>query len=193
MGKHKESKEEAVLLAAEEVFLQKGLEGARTAEIAQRAGVTHAVLHYWFKTKEELFNIVLQRKMADFKESVVVAFSKTEGTVEERIRNAVGAHFDYIRKHPMLPRFIMNEFSGSPDNIDTIKKAIATGISEKISELEICNAASLVADIISLNLSAFLLAPIVAKLGFCSEDEFLDRRRQENIYTIVLKIKYFSI
>lgn len=193
MGKHKDNKEEEVLLAAEELFLQKGLEGARTAEIAQRAGVTHAVLHYWFKTKEELFNIVLKRKMVEFKESVIVAFSQTEGTVEERIRYAVGVHFDFIRKHPMLPRFIVNEVCGKPDNLDTIKEAIASGISEKISELEIPNAASLVADIISLNLSAFLLAPVVAKLGFCSEDEYLDRRRHDNIDTIVLKLKYYSI
>ncbi|MBQ6953569.1 MAG: TetR/AcrR family transcriptional regulator, partial [Bacteroidales bacterium] len=68
MGKHKDSKREDVLVAAEEVFLKKGLEGARTAEIAQKAGVTHAVLHYWFNTKEDLFNVVLQRKMEDFRE-----------------------------------------------------------------------------------------------------------------------------
>ena len=52
MGKHKDSKREEVLIAAEEVFLKKGLEGARTAEIARKAGVTHAVLHYWFNTKD---------------------------------------------------------------------------------------------------------------------------------------------
>ena len=59
MGKHKDSKRENVLIAAEEVFMKKGLKGARTVEIAQKAGVTHAVLHYWFNTKEELFNVIL--------------------------------------------------------------------------------------------------------------------------------------
>ncbi|MBO4842477.1 MAG: TetR/AcrR family transcriptional regulator, partial [Bacteroidales bacterium] len=76
MGKHKDSKREDVLIAAEEVFMKKGLKGARTVEIAQKAGVTHAVLHYWFNTKEELFNVILQRKMMEFRESVLVAFDQ---------------------------------------------------------------------------------------------------------------------
>lgn len=193
MGKHKDSKREEVLIAAEEVFLKKGLEGARTAEIAQKAGVTHAVLHYWFNTKEDLFNVVLQRKMEDFRESVVVAFSKTEGSIEERIENAVGVHFDFIRSHPELPRFIVNEVCCNPDNIEPVKEAMASGINDKLSDPDIPNAATIVADIISLNLSAFLMAPVIAKLGFCTEDEFLDRRRQENINTILLKLKHSSL
>ncbi|MGN1221171.1 MAG: TetR/AcrR family transcriptional regulator [Candidatus Cryptobacteroides sp.] len=175
MGKHKDSKREDVLNAAEEVFLKKRLEGARTADIAQKAGVTHAVLHYWFNTKEDLFNVVLQRKMEDFRESVVVAFSKTEGSIVERIENAVGVHFDFIRSHPELPRFIVNEVCCNPDNIESVKEMMKTGIGNKFSDPDIPNATTIVADIISLNLSAFLIAPVLAKLGFCTEDEYLDR------------------
>ena len=193
MGKHKDSKREEVLIAAEEVFLKKGLEGARTAEIAQKAGVTHAVLHYWFNTKEDLFNVVLQRKMEDFRESVVVAFSKTEGSIEERIENAVGIHFDFIRSHLGLPRFIVNEVCCNPDNIEPVKEAMASEICDKLSNLDIPNAATILSDILSLNLSAFLVAPVIATLGFCTEDEYLDRRRQENIGTILLKLKHSSL
>ena len=155
--------------------------------------MTHAVLHYWFNTKEDLFNVVLQRKMEDFRESVVVAFSKTEGSIEERIENAVGIHFDFIRSHLELPRFIVNEVCCNPDNIEPVKEAMASGINDKLSDPDIPNAATIVADIISLNLSAFLMAPVIAKLGFCTEDEFLDRRRQENIDTILLKLKHSSL
>lgn len=189
MGKHKDSKREDVLKAAEEVFMQKGLEGARTAEIAQRAGVTHAVLHYWFNTKEELFSVVLHRKMTEFKESVIVVFDQTEGSMETRIEKIVGSHFDFLRSHPLLPRFVVNEICGNPDNIESVKDEMATGISRNLSVLGIFGAASLVSDIISLNISAFLMAPVIAKLGFCAEDEYLDRRREENISTILLKLK----
>ena len=193
MGKHKDSKREDVLIAAEEVFLKKGLKGARTSEIAQKAGVTHAVLHYWFNTKEELFNVILQRKMMEFRESVLVAFDQAEGPTEKRIENAVGIHFDFIRSHLGLPRFIVNEVCCNPDNIEPVKEAMASGINDKLSDPDIPNAATIVADIISLNLSAFLMAPVIAKLGFCTEDEFLDRRRQENIGTILLKLKHSSL
>ena len=193
MGKHKDSKREDVLIAAEEVFMKKGLEGARTVEIAQKAGVTHAVLHYWFNTKEELFNVILQRKMMEFRESVLVAFDQAEGPIEKRIEKAVGAHFDFIRSHPGLPRFVVNEVCGNPDTIEPVKEAMASEISDKISNLDIPNAATILSDILSLNLSAFLVAPVIAKLGFCTEDEFLDHRRQENIDTILLKLKNSSL
>ncbi|MGM9754015.1 MAG: TetR/AcrR family transcriptional regulator, partial [Candidatus Cryptobacteroides sp.] len=186
---HKESKREDVLNAADEIFMKKGLEGARTAEIAQKAGVTHAVLHYWFNTKEELFNIILHRKMKEFEESVLVFFDNTEGPLENRIGKIVGIHFDFIRSHPSLPRFIVNEICGNPDIIESVKDEMASGISKNLSGLGIPGAASLVSDIISLNLSAFLMAPVIAKLGLCSEDEYLDRRREDNISTILLKLK----
>ena len=62
-----------------------------------------------------------------------------------------------------------SEVCCNPDNIEPVKEAI------------------------SLNLSAFLMARVIAKLGFCTEDEFLDRRRQENINTILLKLKHSSL
>ena len=51
--------ESRILQAAEEEFLLKGLEGARTTAIAERAGVTHAMLHYYFRTKNMLFERII--------------------------------------------------------------------------------------------------------------------------------------
>ena len=86
-----------------------------------------------------------------------------------------------------------SEVCCNPDNIEPVKEAMASGINDKLSDPDIPNAATIVSDIISLNLSAFLMAPVIAKLGFCTEDEFLDRRRQENIDTILLKLKHSSL
>lgn len=52
----KQTKEQEILKAAEQEFLTKGYDGARTTSIAQAAGVTHAMLHYYFRTKEQLFD-----------------------------------------------------------------------------------------------------------------------------------------
>lgn len=56
--------ESRILQAAEEEFLLKGLEGARTTAIAERAGVTHAMLHYYFRTKNMLFERIIEEKDA---------------------------------------------------------------------------------------------------------------------------------
>ncbi|MBQ2779515.1 MAG: helix-turn-helix transcriptional regulator, partial [Bacteroidaceae bacterium] len=48
-NQEKQSKEQQILAAAEQEFLTRGYDGARTTSIAQAAGVTHAMLHYYFR------------------------------------------------------------------------------------------------------------------------------------------------
>ena len=54
--------EQSILKSAEKEFLKKGFSGSKTTEIAKEAGVTHAMLHYYFRTKENLFNKVFSKK-----------------------------------------------------------------------------------------------------------------------------------
>ncbi|MGM9727214.1 MAG: TetR/AcrR family transcriptional regulator, partial [Prevotella sp.] len=61
--RHKEGTDEKILKAAETEFFTKGYDGARTTSIAEKAGVTHAMLHYYFRTKEQLFGEVLSRNI----------------------------------------------------------------------------------------------------------------------------------
>ena len=67
------TKEQAILAAAEQEFLAKGFDGARTTSIAAAAGVTHAMLHYYFRTKENIFERILDEKLRLMGESVLAA------------------------------------------------------------------------------------------------------------------------
>ena len=58
----KKSKEQLILEVAESEFFSKGFDGTRTVVIAQKAGVTHAMLHYYFRTKEQLFDRIISDK-----------------------------------------------------------------------------------------------------------------------------------
>ena len=64
MPEHARNKEQAIIDAAEREFLTKGFDGARTTSIAQAAGVTHAMLHYYFRTKEKIFERILDERCA---------------------------------------------------------------------------------------------------------------------------------
>ena len=108
MTKPARNKEQAILEAAEREFLDKGFAGARTTSIAEAAGVTHAMLHYYFRTKEQLFERILDEKTRLMSQSVLTAFGQPDLPLQERIRDGVESHFDFIAANPDLPRFIVN-------------------------------------------------------------------------------------
>ena len=196
--------EKIILEAAEEEFLLKGFAGARTTSIAEKAGVNHAMLHYYFNTKEQLFEQVMAEKMALFRDSVTSVFEQSDMPVLEQIKEAMSRHFDFVRQNPLLPRFIINEISVRPEYIESIKSKclpIAGNVFGKLQQSldaasacgEICqiNALTLMLDIVSLNLFVFIAHPIVAQMQpvLGDLDAFYEARKQENINVIVKRLK----
>ncbi len=105
----KESNTEQILLeAAETEFLEKGYGKARTTEIAKRAGVNHAMLHYYFRTKEHLFETVF-RKKASLMSEVMFFSLRQDLSFLEKIKKRVEDHFDFIAANSRLPNFMFSE------------------------------------------------------------------------------------
>ena len=196
--------EKIILQAAEEEFLLKGFAGARTTEIAQKAGVNHAMLHYYFNTKEQLFEQVMTDKITLFRDSVASVFEQSDLPVLQQIMEAMSRHFDFVRQNPLLPRFILNEISVRPEYIENIKSKLLPLASNVFSKLqhsldeasargEICqiNALTLMLDIVSLNLFVFIAHPIITQMQpvLGDLDTFYEARKQENINIIVNRLK----
>ena len=119
-----QKREQAILEAAEREFLKKGFDGARTTSIAATAGVTHAMLHYYFRTKEQLFERILDEKMRMMGQSVLAAFGDARLPLIERLRNGIERHFDFIAANPDLPRFIVNEVFARPERYEAMQRQI---------------------------------------------------------------------
>ena len=196
--------EKIILQAAEEEFLLKGFAGARTTEIAQKAGVNHAMLHYYFNTKEQLFEQVMAEKMALFRDSVTSVFEQSDMPVLEQIKEAMSRHFDFVRQNPLLPRFIINEISVRPEYIESLKskllpiagnafRKLQHSLDEASARGEICqiDARTLMLDIVSLNLFVFIAHPIISQMQpvLGDLDAFYEARKQENINVIVKRLK----
>lgn len=196
--------EKIILQAAEEEFLLKGFAGARTTEIAQKAGVNHAMLHYYFNTKEQLFEQVMAEKIALFRDSVASVFEQSDMPVLEQIKEAMSRHFDFVRQNPLLPRFIINEISVRPEYIESIKskllpiagntfRKLQHSLDEASARGEICqiDARTLLIDVISMNLFVFIAHPIVAQMRPVLGDlnAFYEARKQENIHVITKRLK----
>ena len=103
-------KEEQILHSAMQVFVEKGRHGARMQEIADRAGVNKAMLHYYFRSKDNLyatiFRMVLQRYAQNFRLSV----DESAG-MEHILRRFIDSFLDLLKTHPRLPMFIVRELS----------------------------------------------------------------------------------
>lgn len=197
--------ENMILVAAEREFLCKGFAGARTTKIAEAAGVTHAMLHYYFRTKTKLFEKIVADKVALLQEALGASIQERDSPLEEVIKNVINRHLDFLVANPGLPRFLIEEiYSGSErsklflEQIQMyapmllkslqakIDDAVARGVFRKV------DAAMLMLDIVSLNVFSFMAAPIVnavLKDLTADADVFLALRKKENYDTIMKKLK----
>jgi AcrR family transcriptional regulator len=108
--------EEKITEAAKEVFLEKGMDGARMQEIADRAGINKSLLHYYFRTKEKLFDYIFSTIVG--KIGIMLAKVMDEQyNIETKIQMFVDGYIDLLLANPFLPNFIINQMTRNPDSI----------------------------------------------------------------------------
>ncbi len=202
--KENQNTEEAILIAAEKEFLEKGFSMTRMTEIARIAGVNHALLHYYYRTKEKLFMTVFEKKMQELTFSLLSVIGQDLPLID-KIKAGVEAHFDCIAQNPQLPFFIINEFLTNPERVKTVRpvlepvitrvysnfekdiqKAISQGIIRPITS------ANLFYDIVTLNICSFIVQPLASRLLDLSEEEyqiFINQRKAENVETILCRLR----
>ena len=196
--------EKLILEAAEAEFIEKGYGKSRTTEIAKRAGVNHAMLHYYFRTKENLFEVVFKKK--DKLMSEVLLFSFTmDLPFLEKIKKGIEDHFDLLAKNPGLPNFIFNEIAHD-DRLRTLfvnvikekAKAIRDSLKQEIDNevekgtIRYIDAYDLLFSIVSLNIFVFIGKPLVLGILELDEDQFLrflEHRKQVNVEIILNRLQ----
>ena len=199
------NKEQAILEAAEKEFLEKGFDASKTTKICLLAGVTHAMLHYYYRTKENLFNMVFDKKINLLKESLHPLFYNHDLPLPERIEIGMKKHFDFIAANPKLPLFVMNELIAKPKRRELVEKKFRTTALQLIEQLQseidrevergtICpiKAITLILDIASLNVFVFAALPVLRPIFssfYTNEEEFLEARKNENVEIIMRRLK----
>src|SRR5437660_1267675 len=103
----------AILKAALEEFAHEGVTGARTDEIARRAGVNKALLYYYFKDKEGLYAAALEHVFTGLHGRVMTVLNDAELAPREKLLKYVEAHFEYMANAPGYPRLAQREFMRS--------------------------------------------------------------------------------
>lgn len=192
--------ENRILEAAEQEFFELGYDGARTARIAEKAGVTHAMLHYYFRSKENLFMTIMQREAGNIRKVLMITLDNPTLTFKERIRLMVEQHFDFVRERPQLPYFIINEMHRSPERMHGFLISLGNAAKDVTAPLQCAidraaaqgecrpmNAIMLMMDMLSMNLFSFIMHPMldnILKYWDISSKEITDQRREECVRTI---------
>jgi len=115
-----------IFMAASEIFEEKGFTGARMQEIADRAGINKALLHYYFRSKDQLFKavfVVLLKKMFE----KIISILKEDLTFKEKIKKFLDEHIEFMIKNPKLPLFLLNEMAQNPEFSESISETVRLG------------------------------------------------------------------
>ncbi len=117
--------EERILQTALDVFVEKGQYGARMQDIADRAGINKALLHYYFRSKEKLyihiFKFIFNRIAGE-----ILELLNSDLPFEEFLRTFISKYIDILNKNHRFPLFVMRELSQGGERIkEVIREAIA--------------------------------------------------------------------
>jgi TetR/AcrR family transcriptional regulator len=116
--------EQRILDAAHVVFVRRGTAGARMQEIAAEAGVNQALLHYYFRTKEQLAQAAFARAAAEFMPAVIAVMAGP-GELEDKVARIVALELDHLSRAPYLPGYIISEVTHRPDRARQLIAAMA--------------------------------------------------------------------
>jgi TetR/AcrR family transcriptional regulator len=127
----------AILQAAAQEFAEHGIAGARTDAIAREARVNKALLYYYFKDKETLYDAVLDNAFSGLKATVFRVLD-SDLAPREKMLAYVGAYFDFIAANQLYPRLMQREMmrrEGQSPHIDKMIKTYIQPIFTRVGEL----------------------------------------------------------
>ena len=196
---------QTILDAAEYEFVNNSFGSAHTVNIAKRAGVTHAMLHYYFRTKEQLFETVLETKVSSMSRVLHFALEDTNEDFTTRFMRTVSSHFDFFAKNQNLCHFVLgvvNEESPFLPLLSKMMNRVKTKVMEGLKvevqeaidkgEIKEVDVASLMLDTIQFNMSAVFFYKKMQLLNinfYDSYEAYCAARKAEIMGLIRLRLK----
>jgi AcrR family transcriptional regulator len=110
------STEAKIRAAARTVFHKKGFAATRTRDIAEEAGINLALLNYYFRSKEKLFQIIMMETMKHFMNGMIGVFNDEKTNLESKIQRVALSYIDLMIKDPEIPLFILSEIRANVDD-----------------------------------------------------------------------------
>ena len=198
-----EQLEAKILQTAEELFLEKGFDATSTTDIARKVGCNQALVHYYYRTKENLFFQIFSKKF-NLLMSYINAGPQGADSLEQVIQRFIDFYFNILSSNRNLPFFMINELIMNPERRrylydfmnqhadsnsyyhrmeDLVQKEVQKGTIRPITAI------TLILDMISLIVFTFVSLPMYSDFFLQSEEEiqyYLEQRKEE-IKTLIMR------
>lgn len=173
--------EEQIMDAAKDIFQKKGMDGARMQEIADKAGINKSMLHYYYRSKQLLFEAVFNSAFSLVAPQINKILND-DSSIEEKVKGFTYNYISFMAKHPYLPNFIIQELNRNPKffeklqsnaafpSLDKFEKQVAVEVEQGI--LKPIDGKQLFVNIISLNIFPFVATPLIKGLLGIDDKEF---------------------
>lgn len=166
--------EEKILLAARKVFMQKGKAAASLQDIADEAGINRTLLHYYFRSKDRLYEAIFQEALQEMIRRFRNIFL-SDSAIEDKVEQFVDNYIDFLLQHPHVPHFFLHELTVNPDRlIELIESAgfspsiVVNQLTGKMDEVLVpeLDSRHFVLDMLGMVIFPFVAKPLVIYLAF---------------------------
>jgi AcrR family transcriptional regulator len=197
--------EERILEAAMKVFTRRGFAATRTEDIAKEAGINRTLLHYYYRDKQTIFNLIFETRFKEFFKGLFLIFEADNISLFDKIRRMVDHEISMLMKHPDLARFIITEIAHNPEllieygkklgmNPRVLKQSFEDLVAREIREdiIKPIEGRQLLMNIMSLCIYPLVAKPIILTMMNVDEAAFgnmMEQRKTEVSEFIINAIK----
>lgn len=192
--------ENIILDAAMKVFTRKGFAGARTEDIAKEAGINRALLHYYFRDKQTMFDIIFETRFKEFFAGIGKILNSDQ-PLFEKIRAMIDHEINTLSQHPDLPRFVITEVASQPERLIQYgqkmginPRLILSGFTTQVDaeakagRIKPIDSRQLLMNIMSLCIYPFIARHVIKTMMQLDESRFADmmEARKKLVYEMVI-------
>ena len=172
-----QSTENKIKEAARKVFMRKGFSGTRTRDIAEEAGINLALLNYYFRSKQKLFDEIMQEKFKKLFGVIVPILNDASTSLETKIELIASGYVEVLLESPDLPIFVLNEIRKQnttivkdiPFDKVVFQSSFMNQLKEKRNDI---NPAHFLISILGMTVFPFVAKPMMLFSGLSDEASF---------------------
>lgn len=188
----KNNMEEQILLVAKELFMQFGYEGVSTTQVAKAVGCNQALVHYYYRTKQNLFKIICQQEIQKMLK-ILADIPQEDISFEDFIEKIIEAQIGFLKNNPDAPFFIIGELRHNSEVLKMMRELFSefgkeivgkirlfVQMKQSKGELNDVSIEDLLIDIVSLDVMSFVgqvLFTQILEMDSQTQEAFLERRK----------------
>ncbi len=200
----KNNMEEQILLVAKELFMQNGYEGVSTTQVAKAVGCNQALVHYYYRTKQNLFKIICQQEIQKMLK-ILADIPQEDISFENFIEKIIEAQIGFLKNNPDAPFFIIGELRHNSEVLKMMRELFSefgkeivgkirmfVQMKQSKGELKDISIEDLLIDIMSLDVMSFVgqvLFTQILEMDSQTQEAFLERRKTHIKKLILSNIK----